>query len=82
MEAIGIGDIHLDKLNAIIPDVNRLITQSITKALDYALDNGVDNVFFYGDIGEKPRLSYESQMVMKVLFKKRYKDLRFKIILG
>jgi hypothetical protein len=82
MEAVGIGDLHLGKLDAIIPDANRLIASSIGKVLDYAVDNGVGNVFFYGDIGEKPRLSYESQIALKVLFKKRYQDLSFKFILG
>ena len=83
MEALGVGDLHLGKLDSIIPDANRLIAQSLAKVMDYAIENGVTNVFFYGDIGEKPRLSYESHVALfNVLFKKRYKDLSLKFILG
>ena len=83
MEAIGIGDIHLDKLNTLIPNVSELITKSIARAFNYALENGVSNIFFYGDIGERPRLSYESQVALYALLgKKKYRELKLYVILG
>jgi DNA repair exonuclease SbcCD nuclease subunit len=83
MELIGIGDLHFDKLDKLIPEVNTLIKKSITKCLNYALENGVDNVVFYGDIGEKSRLSYSAQITLnEILFDKKYSGLKFHFILG
>ncbi len=83
MEFIGLGDLHFDKLNKLIPDVNDLIGKSLRKVLAYALDHGVHNIVFYGDIGEKSRLSYESQCCLyNIVLDKKYKDLHFRFILG
>lgn len=83
MELIGVGDIHFDKLDKLIPDVNSLIKKSINRCLKYAMDNGISNVVFYGDIGEKSRLSYDAQITLNsILLNKKYKDLHFHFILG
>lgn len=83
MEAIGIGDLHFDKLNNIIPDASSLIVRAVSRVFDYALDNGVANIIFYGDIGEKPRLTYESQVALYgLLGRRRYRDLNLHFILG
>lgn len=83
MELIGIGDLHLDKLDKLIPEVNTLIKKSVTRCLKYALENGVDNIVFYGDIGERSRLSYSAQITLnEILFNQKYSSLKFHFILG
>lgn len=83
MEAIGLGDLHLGKLDSLIPDVNKLITRAISKVFDYALENGVTNIIQYGDVGDKPRLSYDSQVALYgLLGKRKYRGLRLHFILG
>lgn len=83
MEAVGIGDTHLDKLDALIPEASTLIAKSIRRVFKYALDRGIKNVLFYGDICERPRLSYDAQCEFYgVILDPRYKDLEIHIILG
>lgn len=83
MEAIGLGDLHFDKLDSIIPEATTLICAAVEKALDYALDRGIKYVLFYGDICERPRLSYLSQVQFyKLLMKKRYRELEYHVVLG
>jgi DNA repair exonuclease SbcCD nuclease subunit len=83
MEVIGIGDLHLGKLDNLILDVNSLIVKSLSKVFDYALEHGVMNIIQYGDVGEKPRLSYESQVALYTLLgRKKYRDLKIHFVLG
>lgn len=83
MEGIGIGDLHFDKLDSLIPNASELIVKSVERVFRYALNNGVKNVLFYGDIGERPRLSYDAQVnLYKLLLKKKYRDLSLHFILG
>lgn len=83
MEVIGIGDLHLGKLDSLIPDAPRLIAKSIRKVFKYALDNGVKNVLFYGDVAERPRLSYADQKAFYgTLLDPRYTELEIHVILG
>jgi DNA repair exonuclease SbcCD nuclease subunit len=83
MEVIGIGDAHLGKLDSLIPDADALITRSWRKVFKYALERGVQNVIFYGDIGERPRLSVESECaVLDTLLRPEYRELHFHFILG
>lgn len=83
MEAIGIGDLHFGKLDSLIPDVNRFIVRALSRVFDYALENGVTNIIQYGDVGEKPRLNYESQVALYgLLGKKKYRELNLHFILG
>lgn len=83
MELIGIGDLHFDKLDPIIPDASELICASVEKVFRYALKKGVRHVVFYGDICERPRMSYHSQVLFyRTLLKAEYSDLVFHVILG
>ena len=83
VEVIGIGDIHNDKLNKVVPDVNIHISRSIRRVFNYALERGIKHIIFYGDIGERPRLSYEAQkMFYRTLLHPKYRGLNIHIILG
>lgn len=83
VEVIGIGDLHLDKLNKVVPDVNLHITRSIRRVFNYALDRGIKYIIFYGDVGEKARISYEGlKLLFRLLLHPKYRDLEIHIILG
>jgi hypothetical protein len=83
MECIGIGDLHLGKLDNIIPNASELIVNSVAKVFNYALEAGVRTIIFYGDVGDKPRLSYESHIALfGLLAVKKYRDLDLHFILG
>lgn len=83
MEFIGIGDIHADKLDALIENVNGKIEKALRRVLRYALENGVRVVIFYGDVCDKPIMSYDGHMMlMRVLMDPKYADLDFHMILG
>lgn len=83
MEAVGIGDLHFGKLDSLIPSAPSLIAKSIRRVFRYALDKGIKNVLFYGDVAERPRLSYDDQCAFyQVLLDPKYKDLEIHIILG
>ena len=84
LEFVGIGDVHGDKLEKILPGVgNKWICREVRKPLNYALKKGIKHAFFYGDIGEYARWSYEFQMEFKnVLLDPKYKDLNQWLILG
>lgn len=84
LEFVGIGDLHLGKLERIIPGIgNEVVVNETKKCLDYALSNGITNVFFYGDIGDKTRLSYKDHLaLLSLLLDPKYAGLKFWIILG
>ena len=83
MEFIGVGDLHLDKMDGLIQDANAKIVKSVRKTFKYAVENGIKHVIFYGDLGEKYRLSYEAQVALYGLcLDQRWKDLILHFILG
>lgn len=83
MEFIGLGDLHFDKLNNLVPEASDKIARSLHRVFGYAMNHGVEHVFFYGDLCEFPRMTYEAQVAfMKVLLDTKYRDLKFHIILG
>jgi metallophosphoesterase superfamily enzyme len=84
LEGVGIGDIHLDKVERLLPGIgNKWVQREMRKPLDYALENGLEHVIYYGDIFEHPRASYESQSLFKrVIFAKKYRNLHQWIIIG
>jgi DNA repair exonuclease SbcCD nuclease subunit len=82
-EAVTVGDLHLDKLEALIPGSNQLIGKCVRRVLNYALTCGVQVVIFKGDIGDKPKLSQEAQCALiEVIFDPKYADLDMHFILG
>ncbi len=83
VELVGIGDLHFNKLDSLIPNASELVCSSVARVLNYALDKGIRDVVFYGDICEKPRMSYEAQCLFyKLLLRERYSELKFHFILG
>ena len=83
MEYIGIGDLHLDKLDNLIEDVNAKIMKSIRRVLNYALENGVKYVLFYGDICDSTIMSYDAQCAfVETILAKKYRELDIHIIPG
>ena len=83
LEAVVIGDIHLDKLETLFP-LKHLTLQinEIKKPLDYALVNGIEHVFMLGDIGHKPRLSESAKIAFLDLLHAYDGKLEIHIILG
>lgn len=83
MELVGIGDLHLDKMCNLVPNALKLQGLAVERVLRYALKNGVKNIVFYGDICERPRMSYEAQVLFySLLLKEEYSELDFHVILG
>lgn len=83
MEIIGIGDAHLDKLTSLIQDASAKTTQCWRRVFKYALERGVRHVAFYGDIGNKSRLTDESEcQILDTLLRPAYRDLHFHFIPG
>lgn len=82
MLALGIGDLHLDgRLTKYIPDLNKVIVTEVRLVIDKGIELGVETIIFYGDIGDKPNLSYESHRLLLNLFLE-YSHLQFFVIGG
>jgi hypothetical protein len=84
LEGVGIGDLHFDKLERTLPGIgNKAIVKELRKPLNYALKNGIEHAFYYGDIGEYARFSYEALILfMDVLLDPKYEGLYQWIYLG
>lgn len=82
-EVIGIGDLHFSKLDSIVPDASAKICRSVRKVFKYALERGVQNVIFYGDICDKPRMDEEAQcQLLDTILRDEYRELNIHFILG
>src|SRR6478736_765638 len=82
-EVVGVGDAHFDKLDGMISDASQKITRCWRRVFKYAMENGVPHVLFYGDIGEKPKLSDEAVcQIADTIFRPEYKELDIHFILG
>ena len=65
MKAIFITDLHLDGMNSALgASANTLIMNEVARVEAWALRNGIDNIFYLGDIGNTPELSYEAQQLL------------------
>lgn len=83
VDVVTIGDLHFDKLDALIPGANALTAKCVRRVFKYALANGIQTVVFKGDIGDKPKLSQDAQVALiDVIFDPKYKDLDLHFILG
>lgn len=83
MDFVGIGDLHLDKLDGMVEDVNGKIIKSLRKVCKYARDNGIRTIIQYGDVGDKTLLSYPAQVALyQFLLAEKQKDLEFHFVLG
>lgn len=83
LDALAIGDIHLDKLSNLFPD-NHLELQSfeLDKAMHYAIKEGIKHVFFLGDVCENSRMSSDAEEVFMRFLGKWDGKLNSYFILG
>ena len=78
----GIGDLHLDgRLVKHIPDLNQYIMSEVRSTITKAQKKGCRVVVFYGDIGDKPVLSYEAHMLLLDLFRE-FSHMKFIMLAG
>ena len=82
MEAVIIGDTHLDALTGLYSNARSLMIDEIRKPLQYATKNNIRNVFFLGDISHKHTMSYEAHLLFMELLDEYDKKLQIHIILG
>lgn len=68
LKGVAIGDLHLDKLVNIIPNINVIIIQFLRKLLRDAVDSGCDVAVLLGDIFNYMNASEESQRLLLGLF--------------
>lgn len=80
-ELIGLGDLHFDgHLAKYIDDLPGFIENEVNKVLRYARKNGAQNIIFYGDLCERPLMSYASmRSLFRILSTPKF---QFHIILG
>lgn len=82
LSAIAIGDLHLDgMLNDLGDDANRLQIAEVAKAEAWAVRNGIDHVFYLGDICNKSVMSYDAHERLVNLWRTNT-HLRRHVILG
>jgi DNA repair exonuclease SbcCD nuclease subunit len=78
----GIGDLHLDgRLSKHIPELNEYIMAEVKSVVVKAQKNGCRLVIFYGDIGDKPKLSYDAHTRLLDLCRE-FPHIRFIMISG
>jgi len=83
MEAVGIGDLHFDgPFTKLVPHGAQVICQEVQKILDWARKRGIGHVFYYGDICDSPRMSYESIRAFTKLINDNCESIETHIILG
>lgn len=69
MEYVGVGDLHVDKMDGLVDDANTKIVDCIRRGpIKHAREAGVRHIIFYGDLAEKYRMSYEAQVALYELF--------------
>ncbi len=82
MKICGIGDLHLDgRLKKYIPNFNQFVISEVRSVVEKAISKGCSRVIFYGDIGDKPKLSYEAHELLLSLFVD-YKSIKFYLLKG
>lgn len=87
LEAIGIGDLHLTDDNGkgglanYIENPDAYVMSQVNRVIKWATKKSISTVFFYGDLCENPRMSYEAQMAFEATIRK-YPQIMFYAILG
>lgn len=82
MEALGIGDLHLDgPFTKLVPEGATVICNEVQKIIDWGRKRGINRVFFYGDVCDTPRMSYESYRAFAKLLRSN-PNTEFHMILG
>lgn len=82
---VGIGDLHLDgRLQKYLPsgvDLNEYIIDEVRLVLIKARKQGIRLCIFYGDIGDKPHLSYKAHMLILDLITE-FSEFKFLFLMG
>lgn len=82
MEALGVGDLHLDgPFTKLVPEGAKVICNEVQKIVKWGRKRGINRVFFYGDICDTPRMSYEAYRAFSKLLRDN-PDTEFHMILG
>lgn len=87
MEAVGIGDLHMTTadgsggLAKYIQNPNEMVVEECATVLQWSRKRGIKNCFFYGDVCDSPRMSYEA-LIAFTKFLSDNDDFMFYIILG
>lgn len=70
MKGIAIGDLHLDALTDVVPNIIDKQLKSVERVLETSINSGYGYAFFLGDIAERTRLSVEAERkFLKLLHK-------------
>lgn len=82
MQAVGIGDLHLDSpLSQYIPNHNKVVLDEVRLVVEWAIVRHIFIVILYGDIGHRDRLSDEAHKLLLSLYYE-YPQVRFIVIKG
>lgn len=82
LNALLIGDLHLDGMTADLgPEANRLQVAEVARAEAWAVRNGIDEIFYHGDVSNRPSLSYDAHELLVDQWS-TYPHLKRRVILG
>lgn len=81
---VGIGDLHLDgRLQKYLPtNLNEFILDEVRLVLAKALKQGVRTCVFYGDICDKPLMSYDAHVRLIDLIREHAESFNFLFVKG
>lgn len=83
LDAVCIGDLHLDGLNTLFPASGLdLQLEALHKTLDYAASKGVGHVIYLGDVADNVSLSEDSRVAFLTVLEHYRKYLKQYVILG
>ncbi len=78
-----IGDIHLEKLDHLIPDFNHKVLSSLRSSIESVLDRGCQDVVLLGDIFDNPYPSQKSVVgLLELLSPLAKQGIKIYIMLG
>lgn len=82
LSALLIGDLHLDGMSADLgTEANRLCVREVAKAEAWAVRQGIDEIWYLGDVCNKTSMSYEAHELLVDQWS-LYPHLRRRVILG
>ena len=82
-EFLAIGDLHLEKMQNLLPNLNTIDLQlsALQEAVDYAVENGIKYIFQLGDVFENPYPSQDT-LTKFIDFLCKNNKVQWRIILG
>ncbi len=83
LKGIAIGDLHLDKLVKMIPNINRIVINYCRTLLDEAVEQGYDVAVFLGDVFNYMTASEEAlKLLLELLVEYEDSPLAIRVIEG